>query len=172
MADEGQEWRTLTSRPRFFLQQHDVPPISKQRWHPFLSLFLLFLCFFSTQDSKFTQFVPTCMHATNYITNSLRNNSVSMPLFRKQHCICLPTVCGTTSGWCKASLILFHPSPEIRWSWWAAPFFSYGNDLAGWLGFAPRWPCHSKCSVISLHSFTYSQNTSNNSIQWCWPFLS
>lgn len=56
-------------------------------------------------------------------------------------------------------------SPETGWSWLAASCFSYGNNLESWLAFAPWWPRNSKCSVISVHRFTYSQNKRSNRIR-------
>ena len=53
----------------------------------------------------------------------------------------------------------------------ALPFFTYGNNLEGWLASALWWPHNSKCSVIFVHRFTYSQNTRNNRIHQCWSFL-
>lgn len=96
-----------------------------------------------------------CLDSYN---NSLRNLAAPTPLCRKQCHIC-PLFASRTPGWCKVNLIWFHPSPEIGWSWRAAPFFSYGNNLEGGLVSALWWPCNSKCSAISVHRFTFSQNT-------------
>lgn len=157
MEDEEKESRALTPRPRLFLQHHKVSPVSKQKCH----LFLSFLCFFCTQHFECTSLCLLIINVMNHIINSLRNTTVSMPLFA-----------GTTSGWWPANRIWFHLSSDTGWSGLAVPFFSYGNNLEGWLAFAPWWLCHSKGSVISVHRLTYSHNTTNNRIQWCWSFPS
>ena len=111
------------------------------------------------------------INATNYIINSLKNTIA--PLFRKQR----HSYPNYFSIVCQHNLWLMErqstlvSSPEIGWSWLAAPFFSYGNNLEGQLAPAPRWPYNSKCSVISVHRFTYLQNMGKKRIWRCWPFL-
>lgn len=61
-------------------------------------------------------------------------------------------------------------TPEIGQGWLAATFFSYGNHLEGRLVFVPWWPCNLQCLVISVHSFTFSQNKSRKNTL-VFPFL-